>query len=1438
MTIAKASDPGANTFQVDEFYLDLQEEGKKVRMLSGEEITQRPFPGLRPYKTSEFQLYNGRVGQSEELIKRLSKNRFLAVIGSSGTGKSSLVRAGLIPQLFGGYLHEAGSKWDIAICRPGKDPVENLTVALASILSRKENPTELRENFEKFEPLLSNSVFGLLDAKEMLDKVQHDSEKQPANLLVIIDQFEELFRFNRKDLGKENIENQFVNLLLKAAKDPKNPIYVIITMRSEFLGDSVKYRGLPEAINEGQYLVPQLTRDDLKAVIQNPISLAGKKISPSLVELLINEIEESKLRDNLDQLPILQHALMRTYQEAMKEGPNTEIVYRHYKAIGEMDKALAKHAESIFTELGNNNNQQDKTSIDTINSLGENEFSKISSYGSKATAQKTLSKKQQIAKLVFQSLTDMGSNQKGGRRPTELENIHATAASMNASPAEVDEVINRFRDTDTSFIMPPRNTELNPNLIVDISHESLMRNWTILNNWIIEEKKAGNLYELLNDRRELHEHDPGDWLRGLLLNELLDWKNEHPNSPTWASRYHTLPEGSHDDIAMHKTLYDKNMYFLEGSRLFSEKQAEERRKEIKEKIELEQREQSNKKRLFVYTIAAVISLMFGGLALFGFVNALKQTEIAKKQTEIANDKTKLAQRKTTEAESERKIALYEKRRADSKSEEAKKSADTAMQQRDYAEVLRKKALKQSKLMEEQNKLLAKFTAKALEAKGLTENQNQKFQQQLVVNILKKQPFYFSDIAQETKEDIIEAVLIDSLPPLDEKLIPLKKYTDTTLLMYFNEVSGLNQKFKNNPAGNITSLQKIWANNQHPILKKLILNIVNEHIVAKESMAVAPSIDISEVNSAVAQDGQGFVFSNANQLITGRSENGKLLLDERSFDNQLSWIKCKIKMGPSENSTISAITFTNNHHFELLVDSNKININPDWKLNNRTDTLFKLPREIRSIKLSPDEQHAFIIHEKGNALIWNGIGTQQKIDTIGNYRNDKTDGFFSPDGKFLFFNVNGKARMRSIDKKKEIGISDWEEEKIKAAAFVPDGNDIVVLNEHQLSIRDSSLSPKEKYSPIDIKQLFLSSSLAQEEITSISISPKLKRMLINMDNGKVFLLEESYGYPLFSPPSLILLKYRLKPLENGEQKIKATFYNDSTVISIDEMGLVKLWPVYQDFSDLETAFMNLQQKKPETQKRNDEEITYQQLLVSASNTELNIAADKCAKKFYWYTNPKSKNDFYRGKEYLDTLELIYQKLNDGTQDEMHLFYLAKLIEITNKRMDIDRFDINPSGNQRDYDIVYRYRAARAKKLKERIELQNQQVSRCPLNKTYNEDLSTSYGSLSYSQLYVQDFNGVITSAKAGLLISPQKNDWIYTNLALGYLLSGQYKSALEIYNRYKDKIYTDRRKDFKSAFLTDIADLENAGVFKSLDPKIISDITAIQNLLKTPAAIKK
>jgi hypothetical protein len=491
------------SFQLDEFYLDLREDGRTISFLSKAEIERMPYPGLRPFKTSEFQFFNGRDGQAEELISRLRQNHFLAVIGSSGTGKSSLIRAGVIPQLLAGYLQEAGTNWDVALCRPGKNPVENLAAALARVKCRSNKNEKIKEAYAVVEPLLNRSIYGVLDFNELLNAPEKPKQEQ-TNLLIIVDQFEELFRFNRDNLAKPDIETHFVNLLLKASANPSLSIYVIITMRSEFLGDCVKYRGLPEAINEGQYLVPQLSREQLKEVIEDPILIAGKNVAPGLVELLVNEIEESKVKKDLDQLPILQHALMRTYQTAIEKHA-TEITYEHYLSTGGLKNALSYHAQKKYEELGDGS--------------GSESF------------------KQKIAKAIFQTLTDASTDQKKGRRPTELGILHNILKSKQATEAQVNEVIDHFRDTETSFIMPPSNTKLFSSLIIDISHESLMRQWDRLKDWILEEAENGKILLRLSEYKKLNEQGVKDYLEGKELQQMTDWYKSFKPQDDWAARY-------------------------------------------------------------------------------------------------------------------------------------------------------------------------------------------------------------------------------------------------------------------------------------------------------------------------------------------------------------------------------------------------------------------------------------------------------------------------------------------------------------------------------------------------------------------------------------------------------------------------------------------------------------------------------------------------------------------------------------------------------------------------------------------------------------------------------------------------------------------------------------------------------------------------------------
>jgi hypothetical protein len=257
------------------------------------QTVENPYPGLRPFETTEAHLFFGRDEQIAELLTRLECNRFVAVVGVSGGGKSSLVRAGLIPALERGQVQEAGTRWSIVVTRPAGAPFANLAADLAS---KGFDPAPLRA-----------SSYGLIHVAKQL-AADH-------SLLVVVDQFEELFRYKDQATVTDEAHRQreqaaaeayeFVQVLLTASRN-QPPVYIVITMRSDYLGDCSEFRDLPEALNECQYLIPRLTREQRKQAIECP--LGATEISPAVVQRMLNDAG-----DEPDQLPVLQHALMKTW---------------------------------------------------------------------------------------------------------------------------------------------------------------------------------------------------------------------------------------------------------------------------------------------------------------------------------------------------------------------------------------------------------------------------------------------------------------------------------------------------------------------------------------------------------------------------------------------------------------------------------------------------------------------------------------------------------------------------------------------------------------------------------------------------------------------------------------------------------------------------------------------------------------------------------------------------------------------------------------------------------------------------------------------------------------------------------------------------------------------------------------------------------------------
>ncbi len=481
-----------------------------------------PFPGLRHFESSEDHLFFGREGHSEEILRRLRQQRLVVVVGASGSGKSSLVRAGLLPYVHGGFLASEGSHWRVAIFRPGNNPIGNLAAALnhvAVLGSSAEQPDEAARSAVLLEVSLRRSGLGLTETIRLARRPAHEQ------FLIIVDQFEELFRFaNSTDRpSQEEDAAAFIKLLLEAYQQSELPIYIVLTMRSDFIGDCARYRDLPEAVASGLYLIPRMTREQRRSAITKPVRVGGGTIAPRLVNRLLNDVGEDP-----DQLPIMQHALMRVWDHWHQHHPDRVIDLDDYLApeIGGMAEALSRHADEAFDTLPSDHHRA-------------------------------------VAKRVFQALTDKGSDNREARRPTTVEALTRIAG---VPMADVILVLDAFRAPGRSFLMPPANLGLAPTDIIDISHESLIRGWRRLRAWVDEEAESAKVYRRLADTAARHAQGTAGLWHDPDLEHALAWKDKENPNAAWAARYDPG--------------YDTAMAFLEQSRVAreAEREAEERQR--------------------------------------------------------------------------------------------------------------------------------------------------------------------------------------------------------------------------------------------------------------------------------------------------------------------------------------------------------------------------------------------------------------------------------------------------------------------------------------------------------------------------------------------------------------------------------------------------------------------------------------------------------------------------------------------------------------------------------------------------------------------------------------------------------------------------------------------------------------------------------------------
>jgi len=366
-----------------------------------------PFVGLRPFDIGDSALFFGRNEQTYELLRRLNLLHFIAVIGPSGCGKSSLVRAGVLATLQQGYMAEGGP-WKIVMMQPGLNP--------AGEWKRK----------------LTSHVQPGMDASMLLDRPAKALDTTTGKIAILVDQFEELFQFCDRT-GRAHEVEAFLNAMLSMGA-PDGKIYLILTMRSEYLVRCAVYPALAEAINEGLYLVPRMTREQLRQAIVAPTQKAGATITVALIERLLDDASSEE-----DGLPVLQHALMRMWPH---RNPFAPLGLDLYPATGGLGAFLDSHAEQVYQSL----NADEKL----------------------------------VAETLFRRLTERTAEGRVVRRAQQLDTI---AKITGISAERLLAVIRRYQSE--GFLVAIEAEAL----LIDISHEAVARQWKRLGIGIWEKRE-------------------------------------------------------------------------------------------------------------------------------------------------------------------------------------------------------------------------------------------------------------------------------------------------------------------------------------------------------------------------------------------------------------------------------------------------------------------------------------------------------------------------------------------------------------------------------------------------------------------------------------------------------------------------------------------------------------------------------------------------------------------------------------------------------------------------------------------------------------------------------------------------------------------------------------------------------------------------------------
>ena len=416
-----------------------------------------PYRGLDVFQQQDAHLFFGREAFIEHLTTSLSANsnspRFIAVVGPSGSGKSSIVRAGLIPTLHENSIPDA-STWTVATMFPRVNPFHELEAVLQSV-AIKHYPDVL--------DLLQRDAYGLVRAMRLI-------LPEGRALLLIVDQFEELFTL----VEDRQLARHFMDLLYAAVTDPLSSVWVIITLRADFLDRPLMYPDFSWLVQEHTAMVVPMSPDELERAITCPAQQAHVTFEPGLVARLVAEANEQP-----GALPLLEFALTELYDNRIGH----TITMNTYNEIGGFREALTAQADRVYHGL--------------------------------------FSAHQEAVRQVFLRLITLGEGTEDIRRRVPVQELQALDY-----PTPTMEYTTQFLAANRLLTLDLDPTTRLPT--VEVAHEALIREWKRLQGWLDESRNDVRMERMLAtavDEWHRHDRDESYLMRGAKLAQFAGWRD-------------------------------------------------------------------------------------------------------------------------------------------------------------------------------------------------------------------------------------------------------------------------------------------------------------------------------------------------------------------------------------------------------------------------------------------------------------------------------------------------------------------------------------------------------------------------------------------------------------------------------------------------------------------------------------------------------------------------------------------------------------------------------------------------------------------------------------------------------------------------------------------------------------------------------------------------